>query len=392
MPTLNEIIVHAYENAPAFARIMDEANLQPDDIHSSDDLARIPVLPKDRLQQLQQQDPPFGGFLTVPVGELQRIYLSPGPIYDPHGFGDDEARRAGEEALHEAGFTANDIAVNTFLYHMVPAGLLLDEALRGLGVTVVPMGPGNTDFQVRVILDLQITAYVGTPSFLQMIYDKAGEMGFQLPLQKAFFSAEPYTSSQRAVFEGEYGLHTAQAYATADLGVLAYERPGHQGLYVPHNLILQICDPETGDLLPDGETGEVVVTSLNPTYPLIRLGTGDLSVMAREIDGDGSERIKLLGLMGRSGEAIKVRGMFLHPNALRVALAPFDNIAAFQAVVSREGNRDHVTLNLVLEDGSIDENAVIEAVQTQARLSINGVAVVDEIDGSRLVLDTRTFD
>jgi phenylacetate-CoA ligase len=371
---------------------MDAAGLHPDDIQNVDDLAKIPVLSKDRFQELQQEAPPFGGFLAVPLRELQRIYLSPGPIYDPHGLDDADMRQAGVEALHEAGFTPDDIAINTFLYHMVPAGLLLDQILRDIGSTVVPMGPGNTDFQVKVILDLGITAYVGTPSFLQMIYDKAGEMGIdQLPLQKTFFSAEMYTPSQRALFEGEYGLRTAQAYATADLGVLAYERPGHSGLYIPQNLIMQICDPQTGDLLPDGEMGEVVVTSLNPAYPLIRFGTGDLSVMERE-SGDGSERRKLLGLMGRSGDAIKVRGMFLHPNALKGPLADFENIEKFQARVWREGSRDQVTLQLVLSGGSIDEQAVISAVQTQARLSINAVELVDAIDGSRLIVDTRSYD
>jgi phenylacetate-CoA ligase len=388
MPAINDAIAHAYQNAPAFARIMDAAGLHPDDIQNVDDLAKIPVLSKDRFQELQQEAPPFGGFLAVPLRELQRIYLSPGPIYDPHGLDDADVRQAGVEALHEAGFTPDDIAINTFLYHMVPAGLLLDQILRDIGTTVVPMGPGNTDFQVKVILDLGITAYVGTPSFLQMIYDKAGD---QLPLQKAFFSAEMYTPSQRALFEGEYGLRTAQAYATADLGILAYERPGHSGLYIPQNLIMQICDPQTGDLLPDGEMGEVVVTSLNRAYPLIRFGTGDLSVMERE-SGDGSERRKLLGLMGRSGEAIKVRGMFLHPNALKGSLADFENIEKFQARVWREGSRDQVTLQLVLSGGSIDEQAVIDAVQAEARLSINAVELVEAIDGSRLVVDTRSYD
>jgi phenylacetate-CoA ligase len=388
MPAINDAIAHAYQNAPAFARIMDAAGLHPDDIQNVDDLAKIPVLSKDRFQELQQEAPPFGGFLAVPLRELQRIYLSPGPIYDPHGLDDADVRQAGVEALHEAGFTPDDIAINTFLYHMVPAGLLLDQILRDIGTTVVPMGPGNTDFQVKVILDLGITAYVGTPSFLQMIYDKAGD---QLPLQKAFFSAEMYTPSQRALFEGEYGLRTAQAYATADLGILAYERPGHSGLYIPQNLIMQICDPQTGDLLPDGEMGEVVVTSLNRAYPLIRFGTGDLSVMERE-SGDGSERRKLLGLMGRSGEAIKVRGMFLHPNALKGSLADFENIEKFQARVWREGSRDQVTLQLVLSEGDIDEQAVIDAVQAEARLSINAVELVEAIDGSRLVVDTRSYD
>lgn len=383
-------ITYAYGNAPAIRKIMDEAGVSPSDIQTTGDLAKIPVTSKDQLVAMQQEDPPFGGFVTVSVGQLQRIYLSPGPIYDPHGFGDEAAENAMREAFTEAHFSAEDIVLNTFLYHMVPAGLLMDQAMQLLGATVVPMGPGNTEIQIKVILDVGCTAYLGTPSFLQMIYDKADGMGIPpnaLPLKKAFFSAEPYTSSQRAKFEGEYGLTTAQAYATADLGVIGYEIPGKQGLYIPSNLVVQVCSPEDGSLVEDGELGEVVVTSMNPTYPLIRFGTGDLSIM--EMDGD---RRKLKGWMGRSGEAIKVRGMFLHPNNLTATLGQFENIKKFQAVVGRDGTRDTVRLEVILSEGDIDADAVIAAAKTAARLSINEVAVVDEIEGARTVRDTRKFD
>ena len=392
---LQQQIQHAYENAPAVRQIMDDAGVSPDDILSVHDLVRIPVTSKDRLLEMQQQNPPFGGFLAVPLKNLRRIYLSPGPIYDPHGFGDEAVEEAAIETFTEAGFTENDIVLNTFMYHMVPAGLLMDAAMAHVGATVIPLGPGNIELQIKVMFDLKVTAYVGTPSFLEMIYDKAAEMGIPaeaFPLQKAFFSAEMYTRSQRDRFEGQYGLLTSQAYATADLGILAYERPGRTGLYIPHNLIIQVCDPQTGVVLEHGQVGEVVITTMNTSYPLIRFGTGDLSIMEIEIDEDGIEHRKLQGLLGRSGEAVKVRGMFLHPSALKQALADFDNIERFQAVVDREGTRDMVTLELLLSGGSVDPDLIVSAVREAARLSINEVKVVDSIEGSRLVRDIRIFE
>lgn len=393
MTTLHELVQkqvrHAYSNAPAIRQIMESAGVGPDDIQNVDDLARIPVISKDQLQSLQQENPPFGGFLAVPLQDLKRIYLSPGPIYDPHGYGEAAALQVATEAFTAAGFGAGDIVLNTFLYHMVPAGLLMDEAMDAIAATVVPLGPGNTDLQVKVIMDLGVTAYVGTPSFLQMIYAKISEFGIPLeavPLKKAFFSAEPFTPSQREEFAG-YGLSVSQAYATADLGIIAYERPGEQGLVVPQHLVVQVCDPQTGALLPEGELGEVVVTTFNNSYPLIRFGTGDLSIL-----DDHGDHKKLRGWMGRSGEAVKVRGMFLHPNALKQAAAGFPNIDTLQAVIGREGTRDTVTLQVVLREGNLDSEALKGAVKNAARLSIDEVQVVEQVEGSRVVRDTRRYD
>jgi len=394
MPDLNAMvqqqIAHAYENAPAIKSIMDGAGVTPQDIQTVDDLAKIPVTSKDKLQEMQQEDPPFGGFITKPIHKLRRIYMSPGPIFDPEGFDDAAAAQSAKEAFTAATFGPEDIVINAFLYHMVPAGLLLDEGISQVGSTIVPMGPGNTDIQVMIMMKLGATAYAGTPSFLEMILDKAvNEMGIPkegLPLKKAFFSAEPYIPSQREKFEGEFGLVTSQGYATADLGIIGYEIPGKQGLYIPENLVVQVCDPQTGDLLEHGELGEVVVTTFNETYPLIRFGTGDLSIMDIE---DG--RRKLRGWMGRSGEAIKVRGMFLHPNSLKAAMASFSNVTKFQAVVGRDGARDTVTLQVILSEGDIDGDVVKAAVKQAARLSINEVEVVDAVEGARIVRDARDF-
>jgi phenylacetate-CoA ligase len=389
---LREQVAHAYENAPALRHLMEQAGVLPQDIQTLADLAQIPVLSKDKIQQMQQANPPFGGLLAVPVHHLRRVFVSPGPIYDPQGFTEEALWECAEEAILAANLSEEDVTLNTFMYHLVPAGLIFEEAMHRVGVTVIPMGPGNIEMQIKAMLDLPITAYMGTPSFLEMIYEKAKTEGIgPLPLKKAFFSAEMYTPAQRAFFEGECGLITAQAYATAEMGLIAYERPGQSGLYVPQQMIVQVCSPETGEPLPEGQLGEVVVTTFNRAYPILRFGTGDLSILESETDADGHTRSKLLGLMGRSGEAIKVRGMFLHPNAIRKGAAAFRNIKKIQAVIGREGSRDTIALQVVLNEGDLDTHALATAVSQAARLSVDQVQIVEQIEGTRTVRDTRTF-
>lgn len=386
---LKEHLAYAIANSSAVKSIFEGAGLTLKDVQTVPDLQKLPVTSKDQFTEMQQANPPFGGWLAVPIERLQRIHLSPGPIFDPFGVDDTELFEDAELALSRAGFGKGDIVVNTFLYHMVPAGLLLDEGLRRTGAVVVPMGPGNTETQIKVILDLKIVGYVGTPSFLSMILDKMAEMGISknaIPLRKAFFSAEPYPPSLRAKFEGEYGLKTSQAYATADLGVVAYEVYGEQGFILPNNLIVELVDPQTGQWVQEGTPGEVVVTSFSKTYPLLRFGTGDMAVM---IPGAG----RLFGLVGRSGEAVKVRGMFLHPNQLRFATASFAGIAGLQAVVTRDGDYDQVTLKVAPQAGaSVDGEALKAAIKQVAHLSINAVEFVDAIEGQRLIVDERKWD
>ncbi|MFQ3534623.1 MAG: AMP-binding protein [Aggregatilineales bacterium] len=374
---LREVVQHAYANAPAFKQIMHGAGLTPADIQSLDDLPKIPITSKDKLVQMQQADPPFGGWLAVPISQLQRIYFSPGPLYDPQGFADTDSAQSALQALQAAGFQAGDIALNTFLYHMVPAGLWLDEALRLAGVTVVPLGPGNTDLLIMVMLTLKPTAYVGTPSFLETIYTRAAQMGVAPTFSKAFFSAEPYLPAQRQKFEGEYKLRTSQAYGTADLGLIGFEREGKQGFYLPDTLIVEIADPESGQVLPDGEVGEVVVTTFNRAYPLIRFGTGDLSVAERDADGN---RI-LRAIVGRSGEALKVRGMFLHPNQLRLIGNAFPEVDGIAVTIQRnDGDKLHVQVMLTEGHSSGDSVAFTvrfgEVFRQLARLRADSIEIV----------------
>jgi len=395
---LHELVATAYEYAPAIRQIMDSAGVTPNDIRSAADLARIPVTSKDRLVEIHQANPPFGGFLTIPIEDLPRIYISPGPIYDPQPPVDDpEAQLA---PFRYVGFGHGDRVLNTFMYHLTPAGLLLDEALRACGATVIPTGPGNTELQLMMMAALNVTGFVGQPSYLMTLLDKAPELGIPkelVSIKKALFSAEPYTPSQRERFEGEYGMKTTSAYGTADLGVLGYTMEGVQGFCLLGHLYVECCDPDTGQPVEPGNVGEIVVTTFNTRYPLIRFGTGDLGALAPEADPRCGGGQQLLGLFGRSGDAIKVRGMFLHPNQILAAVGRVPQIKHAQAVVTREANRDVLTLNVELHPHAADadvEEAVKAHVQAMARLRVDAVQIVSPgvIDpGQRMVKDARKW-
>jgi phenylacetate-CoA ligase len=380
-------LAYAYEKAPAVKDLFDKASITPNDIQELKDITRLAVTSKDDFTEMQQTNPPFGGWLAIPPEDLQRIYISPGPIYDAHG--SDKSGMAGfAETFEKAGFIKGDRVINTFLYHLVPAGLLADEALLSSGIVVVPTGPGNTEVQIKVMMDLQVNGYMGTPSFLGIILDKIEEMGIPkeaIPLKKAFFSAEPYFPFQRQRYEGEYGLMTSQAYATADLGIIAYEVPDEKGWIIPESVFVELVDPETGEWVEEGTPGEVVVTTFNKDYPLVRFGTGDMAIM---IPGTG----RLAGLVGRSGEAIKVRGMFMHPNQLKLVMGQVPGINNMQAVVTHQEGRDHVNLHVVKEaEAQIDAATLQNTLKEAARLTVNEVTFVDEVEGSRLILDKRSY-
>lgn len=393
---IRELVQQAYDRAPAIRSLLDEAALSPDDIQGAEDLAKIPVLSKDALVELHQANPPFGGFLTIDPDDLPRIYISPGPIYDPQPPPEDpEALLAPFQYI---GIGRGDRVLNTFMYHLTPAGILLDEALRACGATVIPTGPGNTELQIMMMMALGATGFVGQPSYLMTLLDKAGEMGMDagaVPLKKALFSAEPYRPSQRERFEGEYGMKTTSAYGAADLGIIGYTRAGVEGFCIMPGVYLQICDPETGAPLPAGETGEIVATTLNKSYPLIRFGTGDLGALAPRTQCEGQQ---LLGLFGRSGDAIKVRGMFLHPNQLGYAVAQFPQIKDIQVVITRPENRDVVKVNVELVEGA-EAGGIAEKLsalaQQAVRLRIDAVNFVEAgviKPGARKIIDERQWD
>ncbi len=390
-----DLIAHAYQYAPAITAQLNAVDLTPDDVQSTDDLAKIPVISKDDLVKIHQENPPFGGFLTVDPDTLPRVYISPGPIFDPQPPPDDPSLML--EPFQYIGAGKGDRVLNTFTYHLTPAGILLDELLRLAGATVLPTGPGNTELQIDMTMALGATGFVGQPSYLMTMLDKAEDRGLTpdtFPIKKALFSAEPYTPSQFERFEGEYGMTTTSAYGTADLGFIGYTRAGVQGFQLLRNVYIQIVDPETGQDMPAGEIGEVVATTFNKAYPLVRFGTGDLGAVSPDLlDGTNQH---LLGLYGRSGDAIKVRGMFLHPNQLKAAAGQFPQINAIQAVITRPQNSDVVTLRVQLAEGASSDGVadqLKELAQSAVRLRIDTVEFVDSIDsGERTVKDERDWE
>jgi phenylacetate-CoA ligase len=278
MAALPRIITAAKERAPAYSRLF--ATLRPEDVTDRRALAQLPLTRKSDLIQLQRQEPPFGGFAAVPVSALRRVFVSPGPIYEPEGRRPDFGRFA--RALFAAGFRSGDLVHNTFSYHMTPAGAMVESAAEALGCPVIPAGIGQTEQQLRIIADLKPVGYVGTPSFLKILLDRAASEGTDATsLKKALVGAEALPASLRAELRGR-GLSVLQSYGTADIGVIAYESIGPDGEICPgmvldEGIIVELVIPGSGDPVAPGETGEVVVTTLTPEYPLIRFATGDLS-------------------------------------------------------------------------------------------------------------------
>ncbi len=395
---VRDLVAFAFDYSPAMRGILDGAGVTPGDIRSAADLAKIPVTSKDRLVEIHQANPPFGGFLTVPIEDLPRIYISPGPIYDPQPVPNDP--QALLEPFRSVGFGRGDRVLNTFMYHLSPAGLLMDDALRAVGATVIPTGPGNTELQIMMMTALQATGFVGQPSYLMTLLDAAAKMGIpneMIPIKKALFSAEPYLPFQRERFEGEFGMVTTSAYGTADVGLIGYTMHDVTGFRIMSHVYIEICDPASGQPVESGGAGEVVVTTFNTAYPLIRFGTGDLGALAPQPDPRLGGAQQLLGLFGRSGEAIKVRGMFLHPNQILAAMSRLPQVNRAQAVITRVENRDVLTMRVELHpehaDMDVDE-PVRNLIQAMARLRVDEVEVCPHgtlETGGRVVRDARQW-
>ncbi len=398
---LRHIIQHAYAHAPAVKSILDAAGVSPENIQTPADLDKIPVTSKDKVVELQAADPPFGGFLAVPLDTLQHVFLSPGPLYEPSA--DESAvRDTIRDMFAIAGFTAGDVVINTFGYHLIPTGLALDQVLTQIGAMVIPAGVGNADLQIKMMLDLGVTGYIGTPSWLMALIEKAEERGLdlrQFSLRKALVSAEPLPPGLRQTFVEKYGLSVTNAYGTAELGFLAYNTEGGLPMQLLKTPIIQVVDSETGQSVGPGAAGEVVVTTFNQTYPLIRFGTGDLAINLDPAPGESRQEERLIILVGRVGDAVKVRGMFVHPNQLRFALSQLAGIARAQAVVSRPKNRDQFTLRVVVSDESADRAALTKglsaAVQSACRGKVDRVEFIPAdalAEDAKVILDERKWE
>ena len=399
---LVKAVARAYRGAPAARTLMQYANVKPSDIKTSKDLEKIPITRKGDLIDLQKQNPPSGGCYIGKSDDIERIFISPGPVYEPlHS----SKIKWFAKSFWAAGFRKGDVVINTFTYHLSPAGTLFQEGLQDCGATVVVAGTGNTDIHIKAMKDLLINGFVGTPSYLMSIIKKIEETGGNFKndfnIEKAWFTGEMLSPSVRRTLEGEYLIDTYQAYAVTEPGgALAYECSRKSGLHMIDDYIFEIVDPVTGKQLPPGEVGEVVVAPLhNPHWGLLRFGTGDLSKLIIDDCPCGRNAPKLIGLLGRSGEAVKVRGMFVVPKQVEAALAAIDEVGRFQLIVRRAESRDYLTLKLELKYGAWENpelhNRIELAVQQACIVKLDtlellplGTIAAD----AKIVVDERKWD
>ena len=355
MAALPMQVAHAQANTGVFAQGL--AGIDAASVASRAALAHLPVIRKHELLERQQAarqagGDPFGGFATIgwrALGSLrraQRVYQSPGPIYEPEGTGADYWRLA--RALHAAGLRAGDLVHNCFSYHLTPGGLMMESGALALGCTVFPGGVGNTELQLQAMAELRPDAYIGTPSFLKILVDKAAETGIDIgSLKKALVGGEAFPPSLRD-WLAERGIQAYQSYATADLGLIAYETASREGLVLDEGVIVEIVRPGSADPVADGEVGEVVVTTLNPDYPLIRFGTGDLSAVLPGVCSTGRTNTRIRGWLGRADQTAKVRGMFVHASQVAEVLKRHPEIGRARLVVEGEMAADRMTLQVEL--------------------------------------------
>ncbi|MDD5333401.1 MAG: AMP-binding protein [Rhodoferax sp.] len=366
-------VAHAKNSSAALGQILKDVN--PAQVSSRQALAGLPVIRKHELLERQQAErarvggDPFGGFCALDFGaHMPRIFSSPGPIYEPEGKAKDYWRMA--RAIFAAGFRPGELIHNCFSYHFVPAGSMMESGAHALGCTVFAGGTGQTEQQVQTMAQLRPAGYIGTPSFLKIILTKAAEMGVALPsVKKAMFGGEAFPPSLRDWF-AERGIAGYQCYATADLGLIAYETSAREGLVLDEDVIVEIVRPGTGDPVAPGEVGEVVVTTLNPDYPLIRFGTGDLSAVLAGSCPSGRTNTRIKGWMGRADQTTKIRGMFVHPGQIADIVRRFPEVARARLVVTGEMANDAMTLMVETACGGPDALAakIGEAIRDVTKL------------------------
>lgn len=396
LAALGDRVAYAKVHAPAFAATL--AHVDPRELTSRTAVAQLPVLRKSELLALQKDRRPFGALAAAGWGARDgrgpragRVFSSPGPIYEPEGLGDDYWRLA--RALYAAGFRAGDLVHNCFSYHFTPAGSMLESGALALGCTVFPGGIGQTEQQVQTMSDLGADAYVGTPSFLRIILEKADELGIRVPrLTKALVSGEAFTGGVRS-FLAERRIAACQVYASADAGSIAYESPAHDGLIVDEGVLLEIVRPGTGDPVPAGEVGEVVVTLLyNDDYPLIRFATGDLSATLPGVSACGRTNMRIKGWLGRADQATKVKGMFVHPSQVADIVRRHPGIGRARLIVDNPGGNDRMTLHIEASD-AVSAEAVVASMRevTKLRGEVALHAVGELANDGKIIDDTRAL-
>lgn len=388
-----DVLRPAAQTVPALGARLAEAGLQPDDLVDVAALDRLPVQSKDDLVDLQAKDPPFGGYLA-PGTKIRRIFQSPGPLYEPEPAVDDHWRAA--KALEAAGFSSRDIVLNCFGYHLTPAGVMFEEGARVLGCCVIPAGVGNFDLAVRAARDLRATAYIGLPSYLKALLEKAEEQdGPPLQFERAIVTAEPLPPSLRSWLEERVPV-VRQLYGTAESGGLGFECEAVSGLHVPDDALVEVCNLDDGSPRLDGGEGQVVVTVFSAHYPLVRFGTGDLSAFASGECPCGRPTPRLVGWLGRSGEAVKVRGMFLHPRQVSAVMSQIPSVAAYRFLIDRVEHRDVLRCEVVPAAEGVDHQHLTTEVHDTIRSGLRfdvEVQVVRALEaGAAPVTDLRTWD
>jgi len=393
---LQQLVKYAYDNAPGFKARMDKAGVLPSTINSFLDLQKIPVLRKDDLIQLQKENPPFGGYLAVPLSEVDHVYQSPGPIFDPQ-------RRVRTGGL-PVDIGKGQIAMNTWSYHITPAGLLIDRMLKGMGFTIFPAGTGNTELQVQVMHDLKVSFFAGTPSFLAAIISKAEDMGYDFKkdfnLKFAQVFGEMGGEPLRKMFTEKYGIIClgGDSYATADIGPISSSCERNSGMHVNTDVVVEVVDPVTGKALPPGEVGEVIVTPFDEVYPLVRFGTGDLSALVVENCECGRTTPRLPKIMGRSGDAVRVRAMFVHPRQTDEVMSKYKEVSNYQLVVTRPANRDEMVLRIEFTNKPGDmkkwEEALLTEFQGACKVRFDALEIVPSgtlAKEVKKIVDNRTY-
>ena len=373
--------------APAMTRLL--RDIAPEEVTGVADLARLPVIRKAELSEAQKKAPPFGGYTTRLAAEFDFIFQSPGPIYEP-GRRELDWWRLGR-FLHASGVGRGDIVQNCFGYHLTPAGMMFDSGARAVDAAVLPAGTGQTDLQVQAAVDIGSTCYAGTPDFLKVILDRADELGIQLAITKAVVGGGALFPALRQGY-ADRGIVTRQCYATADLGNIAYESDALEGMIVDEGVIVEIVRPGTGDPVPEGEVGEVLVTSLNPDYPLVRFATGDLSAVMPGMSPCGRTNMRIKGWLGRADQTTKIKGMFVRPEQVAALVSRHPEIVRARVTATRDGDRDVMTVQIETPSDNSDAYAgsVLDLLKLKGR--IENVPPGSLPNDGKVIDDQRSYD
>ncbi|MGB2200669.1 MAG: phenylacetate--CoA ligase family protein [Pseudooceanicola atlanticus] len=379
--------VAAAKALPGYAALL--ADVDPSTITTMADLARLPVLRKSDLGAAQKASPPFGGLTTLPTSGFAHVFQSPGPIYEPGGVGHDWWRMG--RFLHAAGIGKGDIVHNCFGYHLTPAGMIFENGARAVGAAVLPAGTGQTELQVTAAHDIGCTAFAGTPDYLKVILDKADEMGLPLKINRAVVGGGALFPSLRQEY-ADRGIACLQSYATADLGNIAYESDAMEGMIVDEGVLVEIVTPGTGDPVEPGQVGEVVVTTLNPDYPLIRFATGDMSAVMEGTSPCGRTNLRIKGWMGRADQTTKIKGMFVRPEQVAQLVAKHDEIKRARVLAQRDGEMDVMVVQIEADNGQEQSfhDSVVDLLKLKGRIEVVPIGALPN-DG-KVIEDQRSYD